>query len=110
MIRILPLQTDREMFCLYEDTKLLSKCFYSSEKGEIFGIEDVDPLRAKPWHAAMIKATLSSLEYAGISVVFSKNKEIFPLLKSLRFLPNGEDCLSVSLKGYFDTACEGIVY
>ena len=98
------------MFCLYEDTKLLSKCYYSSESGEIYSIEDVDSIAAKPWHAAIIKATLSSLEYAGISVAFSKNKELFPLLKALRFQPEGENRLSVSLKGYFDTACEGIVY
>ncbi len=107
MIRILPLQTDREMFCLYEDTKLLSKCFYSSETGEIYCIEDLDAMAAKPWHAAIVKATLSSLEYAGISVAFSKNKVLFPLLKALRFQPDGEDRLSVSLEGYFDTACEG---
>ena len=106
MIRILPLQTDREMFCLYEDTKLLSKCFYSSETGEIFGIEDADAEAAKPWHAAIVKATLSSMEYTGISVAFCKNKDLFPLLKALRFQCDGEDGCFVSLKGYFDSACE----
>ncbi|MBQ5743267.1 MAG: hypothetical protein IIV79_03630, partial [Clostridia bacterium] len=68
MIRILPLQLDREMFCLYEDEKLLAKCYYSSESGEIFGIEDIDPVAAKPWHTAILKATMSSLDLAGITV------------------------------------------
>lgn len=105
MIRILPLALDREMFCLYEDTKLLAKCYYSSETGEIVSIEDLDPA-AKSWHTALIKATMSSLEYAGISTAWSKNASLFPLLKVLRFQPEGEDCMAVSLIGYFDTACE----
>ena len=105
MIRILPLTLDREMFCLYEDTKLLAKCYYSSETGEIFSIEDVDP-SAKPWHTAILKATMSSLEYAGITVAWSKDTSLFPLLKALRFQPEGDDRMSVSLIGYFNTACE----
>lgn len=105
MIRILPLTLDQEMFCLYEDTKLLAKCYYSSQTGEIFSIEDLDPA-ARPWHTALIKATMSSLEYAGIPTAWSKNSSLFPLLKVLRFKPNGEDCMAVSLIGYFDTACE----
>lgn len=106
MIRILPLAIDREMFCLYEDDRLLAKCYYSSETGEIMEIDPLDPVAAKPWYAALIKATLSSLEYAGIEVAWSKNQSLFPLLKALRFEPSTEDCVSVSLKGYFDNACE----
>lgn len=105
MIRILPLSLDREMFCLYEDTKLLAKCYYSSETGEIYSIEDVDSA-AKPWHTAILKATMSSLEYAGIKVAWSKDATLFPLLKALRFQPEGDGRMSVSLEGYFDSACE----
>lgn len=106
MIRILPLALDQEMFCLYEDEKLLAKCYYSSESGEIISILDVDEAQAKPWHVALIKATMSSMEYAGVSVAWSNNTSLFPLLKALRFQKDGEDRMSVSLKGYFDTACE----
>lgn len=106
MIRILPLQLDREMFCLYEDEKLLAKCYYSSESGEIFGIEDIDSAAAKPWHTAILKATMSSLDLAGITVAWSKDRSLFPLLKVLRFQPEGEDRMSVCLTGYFTTACE----
>lgn len=105
MIRILPLELDREMFCLYEDTKLLAKCYYSSETGEIFSIEDLDGA-AKPWHVALLKATMSSMEYAGITVAWCKDESLFPLLKVLRFKPEGENRMSVSLVGYFDSACE----
>ena len=106
MIRILPLQLpEQEMFCLYDDMNLLAKCLYCSETGEIFGIVDVDPQAAKPWHVAILKATMSSLEYAGISIAWSKNEALYPLLKVLRFQKN-EDRMEVSLVGYFDTACE----
>ncbi len=106
MIRMLPLELDRDLFCLYEDEKLLAKCCYSSETGEICSVEDLDPVAAKPWHVALIKATMSSLEYAGVSVAWSENKSLFPLLKVLRFQPESADRMSVSLIGYFDTACE----
>lgn len=106
MIRMIPLELDREIFCLYEDTVLLAKCFYSSESGEIFSLEDVDPVAARPWHAALLKATMSCMEYAGVSTAWSENKTLFPLLKALRFLPEGKDKVAVSLKGYFDTSCE----
>ncbi len=105
MIRILPLALDREMFCLYEDDKLLAKCFYSSETGEIFGIEDIDPIAAKPWHTTILKATMSSLDLAGMTTAFSKNEALFPLLKALRFQPE-QDRYVVCLSGYFSTACE----
>ncbi len=106
MIRILPLQLDREMFCLYEDEKLLAKCFYSSETGEIFSIEDVDPVAAKPWHVAILKATMSSMDYAGVTLAWSRNEDLFDLLKILRFNADGSGRMTVPLAGYFDTACE----
>ncbi len=106
MIRMLPLELEQQMFCLYEDTRLLAKCLYSSASGEIYGIVDVDAASAKPWHAGLLKATMSSMEYAGITTAFCRNKELFPLLKVLRFQPEGDDRMSVSLVGYFDTACE----
>ena len=106
MIRILPLQLDREMFCLYEDDKLLAKCFYSSETGEICSIEDVDSEAAKPWHVAILKATMSSMEYAGVTHAWSRNEDLFVLLKILRFKADGTGRMIVPLAGYFDTACE----
>ncbi len=105
MIRMLPLDLERQMFCLYEDAKLLAKCYYSSETGEIFSIENLDDA-AKPWHTGLLKATMSSMEYAGVTVAFCREKSLFSLLKVLRFKPDGEDRMSVSLIGYFDSACE----
>jgi len=106
MIRILPLELDRQMFCLYEDTKLLAKCAYSDETGEIFGIEVLDEAAAKPWFVALLKATMSSMEYAGVTVARCKNPALFPILKVLRFKPAADGALEVSLVGYFDNACE----
>ncbi len=105
MIRILPLELDREMFCLYEDSRLLAKCYYSSETGEIFSVEDIDASAAKPWHVALLKATMSSMEYAGVTVAWCQEPSLFPLLKAMRFKPE-EGRMWVSLVGYFDTACE----
>ena len=106
MIRILPLELDRQMFCLYEDTRLIAKCYYSDESGEIFGIDILDEVAAKPWCVALLKATMSSMEYAGVTVARCKNEKLFPLLKVLRFKPAADGYLEVSLVGYFDNACE----
>lgn len=107
MIRIIPLDlADKQMFCLYEDTRLLAKCTYSDEKGEIFGLEVLDEENAKPWYIAILKATMSSMEYAGVTVARCKNKSLFPLLKALRFHAIPDGSMEVSLVGYFDNACE----
>lgn len=106
MIRILPLKLDRQMFCLYEDTKLLAKCYYSDESGEIFGLDVLDEEAAKPWYTAMLKATMSSMEYAGVTLARCKNKDLYPLLKNLRFQHSPDGAMEVSLVGYFDHACE----
>ena len=106
MIRILPLELDCKMFCLYEDAKLLAKCRYSEETGEIFGIETFDEKAARPWFTALLKATMSSMEYAGVPVARCKKERLFPLLKVLRFHPSADGYWEVSLPGYFDGACE----
>ena len=106
MIRILPLELDRQMFCLYEDTRLLAKCFYSDETGEIFGMEVLDEEAAKPWYTAILKATMSSMEYAGVTVAKCKQTSLYPLLKTLRFHRAPDGSMEVSLVGYFDHACE----
>lgn len=107
MIRILPLKLpDRQMFCLYEDTQLLAKCNYCEDSGEIFGLDVLNEAESRPWYTAMIKATMSSMEYAGVSVAWSKNKELFPILKTLRFHERADGAMEVSLVGYFDSACE----
>lgn len=106
MIRILPLELDRTMFCLYDDAKLLAKCYYSAETGEILNIEFVDETAAKPLRVALIKAVMSSMEYAGVSVAWCRDQTLFPVLKALKFQMQGEDRMAVPLEGYFDTACE----
>ena len=106
MIRILPLKLEREMFCLYDDAALLAKCYYSSETGEIFGIDSIDEVAAKPLRAALLKAVMSSMEYAGVTVAWCKDPSLEPVLKALRFQPEGDNRMSVSLIGYFDSACE----
>lgn len=106
MIRILPLELDRTMFCLYDDAKLLAKCYYSAQTGEIINIEAIDEAAAKPLRAALLKAVMSSMEYAGVTVAWCKDESLFPVLKALRFQPEGEDRMSVCLVGYFDSACE----
>lgn len=105
MIRILPLETKETMFCLYEDARLLAKCIYDPQTGEILRLEVLDPA-ALPLKTALIKAVLSSLEYAGIPLAWSSCRELFPILKALRFRLETSDRMSVSLKGYFDSACE----
>ncbi len=106
MIRILPLELDRQMFCLYEDARLVAKCYYSDETGEIFGLEVLDEETAKPWYTAMLKATMSSMEYAGVTLARCKNEDLYPLLKTLRFRLAPDGAMEVSLVGYFDHACE----
>ena len=107
MIRILPLKLpERQMFCLYEDIRLLAKCNYSEETGEILGLEVLDEKEAGPWYTAMIKATMSSMEYAGVEIAWSRRSDLFPLLRTLRFEEISAGKMQVSLKGYFDGACE----
>ena len=106
MIRMLPLDLDRSVFCLYDDARLLAKCYYDPESGEIFSLEMMDPEIAMSLRSGLIKAVLSRLEYAGILTAWSENAELFPLLKTLRFTLVSEGRMSVSLKGYFDHACE----
>lgn len=106
MIRILPLELDRQYFCLYEDTALLAKCEYSDGEGEIYGIEPINEAAARPWYVALLKATMSSMEYAGVKTVRCRDERLFALLKVLRFKPTGDGAMEVSLEGYFDTACE----
>ncbi len=106
MIRMLPLSLDSEMFCLYDDARLLAKCLYSSETGEIFEIIPFDEIAAKPWYPALIKAVMSSMEYAGVTCAWSRNENLFPILKTLRYLPEEDGRYAVSLLGYFDSACE----
>ena len=106
MIRILPLELDRQMYCLYEDTRLLAKCYYSDETGEIFGIDVLDEETALPWFPAMLKAAMSSMEYAGVTVAHCKDQSLYPFLTALRFRPALDGGMEVSLVGYFDHACE----
>lgn len=106
MIRILPLELDRPMFCLYDDATLLAKCCYSRETGEIYGIEAIREAETKPLRAALLKAVMSSLEYAGITEAWSRDERLFPVLKALRFQPRADGSMWVSLVGYFTSACE----
>ena len=106
MIRILPLQyDDNAKFCLYEDARLLAECPYDPKTGEIYGIIDRADA-ARPLYAALIKAVLSSLEYAGVETASCRREDLFPLLKALRFTV-ADGTATVSLKGYFDAPCEG---
>ncbi len=105
MIRMLPFDFgEQNAFCLYEDEKLLSKCLYDLETGEIFRIVIKDEA-GRPLNVALLKAVLSRMEYAGVEEAWSVNPELFRLLKVMRFRQNGEK-VSVPLKGYFDNACE----
>ena len=106
MIRMLPLAVDRQMFCLYDDARLIAKCLYSTEESELYSVEVLDAAVADPWIPSLIKATLSSMDYAGVTRVRCKNPELFPVLETLRFSKNGEGEMSVSLEGYFACACE----
>ena len=104
MIRMLPVILDETSFCLYEDEKLLSKCVYDPKTGEIFRIDSFDPAAAS-LNTALLKVVMSSLEYAGVAEAWSVNPDLFEVLKTLRF-QTSEDRMAVSLKGYFDHACE----
>ena len=106
MIRMLPLAVDRQMFCLYDDARLVAKCLYSTEESELCSVEVLDAEVADPWLPSLIKATLSSMDYAGVTRVRCKNPDLFPLLKSLCFQQNQAGEMEVSLEGYFDCACE----
>lgn len=106
MIRMLPLAVDRQMFCLYDDARLVAKCLYSDAESELYSVEVLDEAVANPWLPSLIKATLSSMDYAGVTRVRCKNPDLFPILKTLRFQENRAGEMEVSLAGYFDCACE----